>query len=190
MKKEDIDILLNKYYQGLSSDDEEKILHDFFSGADVPDGYAAESAMFGYMDSSSIPGPSPGFEERIISSLDRLDHVPSKKRIISRKLVLAFSGIAAGIIVIFGSWIFSRSTGENTFSDPEIAYAETLKILYEVSEKLNMGTAHLEPVSKMNIKGLDGLQVLSESKKIVDKNLENLRNLHKFDDNLPSGKEN
>lgn len=189
MKKKELDILLNKYYQGLSTDDEEKVLHDFFSGADVPDGYGAESAIFGYIDSFS-PEPSPKFEERIISSLDRLELIPPKKRFISRRLVLAFSGIAAGIMVIFGSWMFSRSTSQNTFSDPEMAYAETLKILYEVSEKLNSGAAHLEPVSKMNIKGLDGLQVLSESKEILDKNLEKLRTLHESDDNISYGKEN
>jgi hypothetical protein len=92
-----------------------------------------------------------------------------------RKIVLAVSGIAAGIVIIIGSWLFlSRQATADTFRDPEIAYAETMKILYEVSSKMNRGAASLAPVSKMNISEIEGLKVLSKSKETVEKNLENL----------------
>lgn len=173
MKKEEIDILLYKFYEGLTTGEEERMLIDFFTGKNVPPGYETEQALFNYyLASQEVPEPATGFEERIISALGT---VPEKTGSDARRLAITLSGIAAGIIILIGSWfLLTRQATHDTFRDPEIAYAETMKILYEVSAKMNSGAASLTPVSKMNITEVEGLKVLSRSKETLEKNLESL----------------
>ncbi|MGE5418864.1 MAG: hypothetical protein ACM3UT_01705 [Chloroflexota bacterium] len=173
MKNEEIDILLHKFYEGLSSEEEERVLKVFFTGDDVPAGYESEKDLFVfYLAASEVPEPSAGFEERIISAVEKL---PGNRWIPNRRFALTFSGIAAGLLIMIVSWfLLSRQAREDTFRDPEIAYAETMKILYEVSSKLNTGAASLKPVTRMNITGVQGLKVLSRSKETLEKNLGNL----------------
>jgi len=73
---------------------------------------------------------------------------------------------AAGLLIMVGSYFFFSNKNElhDTFTDPEIAYAETMKILMDVSNRLNKGTKNLEPVGIIN----------SVKSKNIDKNLKNL----------------
>lgn len=48
---EAIDRLIEKYYEGMTTVDEEKRLHAFLSRTDLPEKYAPEQAMFGYFNS-------------------------------------------------------------------------------------------------------------------------------------------
>ena len=178
MKKEEIDILLKRYYEGSGTEEDEKTLKEFFNGDSIPAGYEAEKDIFRYfVHSSRMPAPSDDFEERIISSLSRL---PRRKPSINR-IIIAISGIAAGLLIIIGSWFLISDKGNrDTYSDPQIAYAETLRILYGVSEKLNQGTSALEPVSKMNLNEINSLDILSESTETIEKNLTNLEYLNKI----------
>lgn len=178
MRKEDLDILLKKYYDGLSTCDEEKLLRDFFSGNEIPAGYETEAELFRYYsDVSSVPPASDRFEDRIITSIEEIS--PERSGSLKR-MVFVISGIAAGFLIFFGSWFFfDRNKTIDTFSDPEIAYAETMKILYEVSSRFNQGTAALEPVSKMNMTAVKGLDVLARSRETLEKNLNNLGYIEK-----------
>lgn len=171
MRKEEIDILLKRYYEGTSTDEEEKSLKAFFSGSKIPAGYEAEKAMFEYYSSLSL-APSEGFEDRIIASLDT---IAKKETVLWEKGVLRFAGIAASVLILTASWFFfNRDKQEDTFDDPEIAYVETMKILFDVSTKMNSGTAGLQPVSKINLKNIEGLEVLAKSKETLERNLMNL----------------
>lgn len=173
MKKEELDILLSKYYDGLTTEEEERVLVELFSGSDIPEGYEAEKAIFGYfLSSKDVPEPSIDYESRIFSSLDSSSEVNSTR---SRKLMFGIAGIAAGVAILLGTWFFMRSNEPvDTFSDPRVAYAETMKILMEVSEKMNAGADALNPVSKMNLPGAPGLEVLTTSRETLEKNLMNL----------------
>jgi hypothetical protein len=65
----------------------------------------------------------------------------------------------------------------DTFSDPEIAYAETIKILREVSVQLNYGAQVLEPIGKINEMTKKSFETINNSTRIVEKNLKNLDDL-------------
>jgi hypothetical protein len=75
-----------------------------------------------------------------------------------------------------GSYFFfiSRSEPRNTFSDPEIAYAETMKILMKVSSQLNRGALALEPVAKINDLTTKSFDAINKPARIIEKNLKNL----------------
>lgn len=178
MKKEEVDILLERYYQGTSTCADEKILRDFFNSKDIPVEYEAERNIFSYYSSlSEVPEPSEHFESRIISAIDSIS---GGNNYSVKKLVLLVSGIAAGLMILIGTWFFlSRYETEDTFTDPELAYAETMKVLYEVSAMINSGTENLDPISKMNLKDVEGLNVLAVSRETIEESLRNLEFLQK-----------
>lgn len=151
MKKEELNRLLEKYYSGASTVEEEETLRSLFSGSDIPEGYEAEKAVFGYYSASmDIPEPSDDFEVRILAAIDE-----SEKRSIwvrTRNLNRFILSTAAGLLILTGLFFFFTDKNElkDTFTDPELAYAETIKILMDVSSQLNKGTRVLDPVGKIN----------------------------------------
>jgi len=170
MKTEELSKLLGKYYSCTSTSEEEMILRAFFSGTDVPDGYEAEKAIFSYLaDAIPIPEPSPGFETSILAGIDESEHRYNSGRF--RKYLIPLLGTAAGLLILAGSWFFfnNRSEPRDTFTDPELAYAESMKILMSVSLQLNKGAAALEPVGRIN-------RITTKS---VEKSMKNLEYLQK-----------
>jgi hypothetical protein len=179
MKKQDLDQLLEKYYKGESTEQDESILSAFFNSNDVPDGYEAEKAIFGfYRSAADMPEPSSDFEKRIIESINE-----TEKRIIFKKLsstIFPLLSAAAAILILAGTWFFfiHQKDIKDTFTDPHVAYNETLKILYNVSNQLNLAERALEPVSEMTALPVKSLDPLSKSRKILGKSLEDLGSLH------------
>ena len=134
-------------YKGMSSGEEEKELKEFFSGDNIFPGYEAEKEIFRhYSGSELIPVPSIGFEMRIIRAVDELEKPRIRNRSVKRYLTL-FSA-AATILIIIASWFFfiREKEPQDTFSDPALAYSETMKILNNVSMKLNRATEAITPV--------------------------------------------
>lgn len=176
MNGEKLKILLEKYYRGETTEMEETELKDFFrSQTDVP-GYETEKMIFGFYDTSvPVPEPSGSFEERILLALDKTE----RKLMIRRYLVPALS-TAAGILILVGSWfIYNRNSGPaDTFSDPEIAYAETMKILLDVSEKMNHASETLEPVAKFNTTTRQSMKIVNSSAKQMKKGFSKLETLN------------
>ncbi len=175
MNEEELNRLTEKYYSGLSTDEDEKLLRAYFSSDSVLPGYEAEKEIFGYyMESGDVPEPSAGFNARIIQSIDSSKE---KKRETSiRKLLLPLTGVAAGLLILAGSWFFlvSRSESRDTFSDPQIAYAETIKILMDVSSRMNHATSSLSPVSKINEVKEKTFEPINKSALILERNLRSL----------------
>jgi hypothetical protein len=183
MKKEDLNILLNKYYSGDSSEEEERMLKEFFQGENVPVEYEAEKGIFcHYSLSGSVPVPPADFEDRIIAGLDEFEK--NRKSQIIRRIVLFSLSTAAGLIIVAGSFFFLNSNREpeDTFRDPEIAYAETMKILLKVSKQLNTGNQALEPLNKMNRMTSKSLESINKSTRLIKNSIEGIDNLDKKTD--------
>jgi hypothetical protein len=91
------------------------------------------------------------------------------------------SGMAAGLLILVGSYFFFIRKAElrDTYKDPQIAYAETMKVLLEVSTQLNHGTQALEPVGKINEMTIKSLEPINRSAKIIGKSLKNLDYIQK-----------
>jgi hypothetical protein len=180
MKEEELKKLLERYYNGESTTEEEKSLREYFSLGNIPAGYEAEKVIFSYYTSSSvITEPSDGFEARIMAGIDNSDFKTGTGRF--RKNILPYLSIAAGLLILTGSYFFfiHRTEPADTFKDPEIAYAETMKILMAVSSKLNQGTHGLKPVGKLNEATNKSFETINNSTKIIEKNLKNLDYLEK-----------
>jgi hypothetical protein len=88
MTFEKADQLIERYYEGLTSVDEERQLQEFLSQADLPLKYEPEQAIFGYFR-------------------------PQKQNVI-RKSFLRWSGVAAALLVgVFAIQLFNDSNLSN-----------------------------------------------------------------------------
>jgi hypothetical protein len=180
MNEEELKRLIEKYYNGVSTEQEEKTLRDYFAGNNIPAGYEAEKEIFSYYaGSAEVPEPSIDFEARILAGIDALETTDGSKRI--RRYLLPLLGAAAGLLILTGVYFFfvNRHDSEDTFSDPQIAYAETIKILRDVSVQMNHGTQALEPIGKINEMTKRSFETINKSTRIVEKNLKNLDDLKK-----------
>ena len=68
----------------------------------------------------------------------------------------------------------NRIESEDTYTDPEIAYAETMKILLDVSSQINHGTQSLKPVGRINKMKVKSFESINKSAMLVEKNLKSL----------------
>jgi len=184
MKEEELKRLTERYYNGESTEEEERSLRDFFRRNDVPKGYEAEKDIFGFYDESeAIPEPSIDFEARILAGIDASEKQYGSQNV--KRYLIPLLSAAAGILLLAGSYFFfiNRPEKSDTFSDPAIAYAETIKILRDVSSRMNRGAQVLEPVGKINEVTKKSFETINRSTRIVEKNLKSLNYLQKSDKN-------
>ncbi len=177
MKEEDLKRLIEKYYSGESTEDEEIVLRNYFLNTEIPpSGLEAEAEIFrSYSSYIEIPEPTPEFEERIIEA-----GFSGKDRELKQfRRLFPYISAAAGLLILVATYFFfvNRSGPGDTFTDPQIAYNETMKILLDVSSRLNQGTQALKPVSKFNTATAKSFKVIDKSTQAVEKNLRNLIHL-------------
>jgi hypothetical protein len=175
MNEEELKKLIEKYYNGESTEEDERALRDYFTNDKVTEGYLTEEIIFRfYTASEEVPEPSHDFESRILSGIDAV--VEKKSSEIFSKRYYQLIGAAAGLLILLGSYfLFNRKAEQaDTFSDPVIAYSETIKILMQVSSQLNHGAQALEQVSKINEMTTKSFESIHKSTKIVEKSLKNL----------------
>ncbi|MFO7621610.1 MAG: hypothetical protein R6W81_10155 [Bacteroidales bacterium] len=172
MKNKDVTLLLEKYYNGETSEEEESILKEYFRNENIPEIFREDQEIFAfYSKKHPIPEPSQGFDERLITAIDDEDYSVRKRGM--RKIFITIAGIAAGLLILAGTWFFfMQNTGpEDTFSDPEIAYTEAMKVLHDVSYRLNSGVRALEPVGKLHEITERSLNTINRSTEKIEKNI-------------------
>jgi hypothetical protein len=183
MKEELLKKLLEKYYNGDTSVEDELSLKEYFSGEDVLPGYEAEKEIFRlYAVSAAMAAPDDELEDRIKSSIDHLEEPPLQKtRKISRYTAMS---IAAGLLILAASYFMLKHHAEpkDTYSDPRLAYTETMKILNEVSVKLNKATEGLKGINKIEKATRSSLGSIEKSTSRISENLRPLGLIYKLSD--------
>ena len=159
MKEERLKELLEKYYNGDTSTEEESELKKYFAGNTIVPGYEAEMEMFRHFSVyEQDAAPSDDLESRIIDSIDALES-KQKHTLRHRKSLVVLSAAATFLILIGAYFFLTRETEpEDTFDDPQIAYAEAKRILYDVSVRLNRGTLALEQVARTTKTGIESVE--------------------------------
>jgi hypothetical protein len=178
MDLKQIEALLEKYYNGEASIEEEKILRTYFEGSNISDDLIADRDIFLYnLNEIEIQDSLPDLSEEIWEGINneqiKIDNKTTKR--INYRLMR----IAAGFIVLFASYfllkneIFDHTQTiqyTDTYKTPEQAYQETKKTLLYVSQLLNSGTGHLEPINKIEegAKKLDPLSAFNQGLNELD----------------------
>lgn len=107
-----------------------------------------------------IPVPD-GVEERLLAKIDEWDEVEQKKkrsRLEIRKVV-RYVSVAASLLLVAGVGWYALQEDEpenialqDTYQDPEVAYAEAEKALGLLAFNLSRGMEHLEESYLLNKK--------------------------------------
>lgn len=175
--KEYIRELLEKYLEGLTSLEEEKILKAYFKGGNVPKEFRSEAHWFENTANQQV------HEEEIVSLERGLSRWVDEQEKHDRKLKIRLwtLGIAAGLALLIGSVFvintFRSGNMDDTYQDPQIAYLEAKKVLLYVSQTLNKGTDRLQTVSRIE-EGSDAMSIFST----FGSGLKNLELISKYGD--------
>lgn len=157
MNLQRIEQLIGKFERGETTLEEELELKIFFAKETVPLHLTGYRDLFQfYRKAAEEEIPDPEFDERFLKAIGEAeDDSPPHGKL--RRLYPVL-GIAAALILMFGLFfILSRQQPpRDTFQDPDIAYAETKKILMKVSGNLNSGVEELANVNAIN-EGMDDL---------------------------------
>lgn len=154
--------LLDRYYNGETTEMEEMTLRRYFAGDDVADELLAEKEMFRQLDEAADSPVPMGLEERLsgaIDSWEAAEHRAAANRRRFRPMNLrAVIGIAASLILVMALAIFlprhSDSAQLQAQSDltPEEAYAQTEKALMIFANALNTSMEGMETVAETSEK--------------------------------------
>lgn len=170
MNYDSIDKLLELFYAGETTLEEEDLLRNFFRSDQVPERLKADQIQFlMYSESQNVEPLGEEFDRKLLSKMET-----KPKRTIQRWMY-SFSGVAAAILVVVLLWTdgFFRADKPlpGTINNPELAFAETQKALQMISSNLNQG---LQPVQTASaelyrpIKQMEKMQVLSQSMRQVE----------------------
>lgn len=162
MNTNDIKNLLERFYGGNTSLEEEKILADFLLRQDVPDEFLSDKKLFCALNTHpvEIQDESTKAIESLIDSFKEVQ--PSDK-----KTIYWVIGIAASLALIFGVRQFQKSQQPestlftDTYKNPDDAYRATVNALQLFSENFSKGT---ESVEKANMH-------LEKAQKIINQSL-------------------
>ena len=178
MNSQQIEKLLEKYFYGDTSLEEEKHLRDFFAKDIIPKHLLSLKPQFEYFSKEKKKNfLDDFFDEKILETIEKEKIISIKRK--RRNYIYIISGVAASILVIVSLFIqFNSVTNkfQNTFNDPQLAYAETQKALLFVSEKLNIG---IQPVSKAAARFDEGVGELSRIS-TINTSVKELNRLSKF----------
>ena len=165
--------MLDRFYLGETSMEEEKLLQEYFSTPGIPEELMPDRDLFRAMgharDSVHVP---EDLNQKILDVIDQQE----KKEVRTRRIsVFSLSGLAAGLLVVIALYVGYFRDGasgplasvelSDTYDDPQEAYEEARKTLAYVSSKLNTGTSGLEHVVKASKTTSDPLKSLSKINK-------------------------
>lgn len=153
MERKHIAALLEKFWAGETSLEEEKELRLYFLQDDVPQEWKKEAAYFRFLD-MQLMAQSPSDEE-ILASIES-----NEKEVYPRNnqifLTIGNLGKVAAVVVIVALATFFLKQDyeekrekidplvEGTIEDPQKAFEETKKALMLVSQQLNKGKKHAQ----------------------------------------------
>ncbi len=173
---EEIRSILLKYYEGLSTIDEERTLKKYLKEHDIPEPMIADETVL----SLSNQDYSPNFlsDDEIWESIRESE----SKRLRLKRTILFVSSVAASIIILISvglSIYFTPEKKENlaldTYSNPEEAYKAVQKYLGFTSKKLSYAYTEIKPIEMLSMPS-EAMKPFSE----IDKNINRLNALDRI----------
>lgn len=131
MELRQIEILLEKYFEGETTLQEEKKLKAYFSSSEVAPHLESYIPMFANFQ-----------KQKEVQFTKALPLQPRKQNYVK------WIGVAASFVALFGTLLYfnpqENSNDLGTFSNPEEAFIETQKALNMVSTEVNKGIKSIE----------------------------------------------
>lgn len=149
METKEIKKLLQKYFNGESNFNEENTLNTYFQSGNVAEELEEYKEFFQGISELANENKYSGFEDEVMEHILENEH---KEKTRYRSLWQTVTGIAASVIIVLGGFLFfqQQKPFEETFKDPNEAYAYAQQTLQFVSGKYNKGLAELSSFEKLN----------------------------------------
>ncbi len=146
MDLKQVEQLLEKYWEGSSSIEEEKLIQEFFASNDLPKHLEAYSDLFTSPELSIHPELGKEFDAAILNKI---------KAEPKANVWNAFKIAAIGLILLITSIsVFQVDTekqvAQDTFNTPEAALAETKRAFAMISDAMNKGEQQMIFLSKLD----------------------------------------
>ena len=145
--------LLKKYWAAETSLQEEQELKELLRSSENTE-LEEEKALFAHFEETKTAELEASFDESFMAKIEALEQEKGAKVISLKSYFREYSKIAAAVVVLFVSGMFYYQQQqtvlvEDTFEDPELAYAELKKQLLIVSQYLNKGKATVSELSNL-----------------------------------------
>lgn len=151
MKTEEVKQLLHRYFEGESSEADERQLRTYFQSGNVDIELVKYSEFFTSLSELSDLEDEAGIEDDV---MDYILESENSEKTRYRSMWKTVTGIAASIIIVLGGFLLyqeqQKSYGDS-FDDPEQAYAYAAQTLQFVSGKYNKGVGQLSSFDKLRI---------------------------------------
>ena len=148
MKTQEIKILLQRYFNGETSLEDERLLHEYFKGGNVDEELQEYAEFFGGISDLTNSIDDSTIEEDVMDFILENEHLEKTK---FRKMWKTVTGIAASVIIVLGSYLIyeqQQKPFEDTYQNPEQAYVVAQQTLQFVGSKYNKGMAELSNFKK------------------------------------------
>ncbi|WP_028897226.1 anti-sigma factor [Prevotella sp. HUN102] len=157
MKTEDIKDLLERFYEGNTTEEEERALKEYFSANDIAEELKPEQVFFRALNTDDATVPDR-LEERLERQINQWNRVEKTVRRSATRISLRWIvGVAASLLILFSIGIFVSRQGKednlssieqaDTYDNPEDASAEAARALTKFSKSLNKGLGTLEKIT-------------------------------------------
>lgn len=152
---EKIKLLLNKFYSGTTSKEEEEVLKHFFKNNSVPIDYISDQQLFISLKDEEDTISDLEISSLIDNALRNEGYATNFKR--GRRIrMFTTLAIAASLALLLGvSMLFTQDQKDylysDTFDDPYLAMQETQRVLALFARKMSIAQAELEPLEKLNM---------------------------------------
>jgi hypothetical protein len=178
MNKVDLDKLVGRFYKAETTPDEEERLRYFFSKEYQGDEYRAEVEYFGVL-SEETAQPSDDFEERIMAALPTDSRSGRRINLWIYSVMASAAAVFIAVMVIPSIFGIGGREPADTFTDPRIAYAETVKTLTLVSSVINKGLATgadgFSEINRVTTGPLNSISELQKTKRISIQKIQDIK---------------
>lgn len=143
METSKIEKLLRNYFNSESTVEEERALEKYFRSGNVAEELQEYTGYFNGISELSSATNDPNIEEEI---MDFILENENREKTKYRWMWQTVTGIAASVILVLGGFLFyqqQQKPFEDTFKNPQEAYAYARQTLQFVSGKYNKGLAEL-----------------------------------------------
>lgn len=159
MEREQISALLEKYWNGETSLEEERIIKEYFSNNEVPEEWHEEAGFFRFLNHQQERVSLK--DEEILMHLNAVEPKKSLKPTIvslwirnAGKVAAVITILAVAVIFIREDYILKKDQMDpvlsDTFEDPQKAFEETKKALMLVSQQFGKGRKHAQKIKVLD----------------------------------------
>lgn len=149
MTTNNIQAILEKFYRGETSLDEEKSLAAFFEQENLPESFAADKKLFAALRQDVTETPV-GLSAKIETLIDSFETEKTEKKATRVRPIYWAMGVAASLALVFGVSQFSNHQKSeqpllaDTYKNPDDAYQATLNALQLFSHNFSKGSQSIE----------------------------------------------